>query len=296
MMQKWYYSTGGATNGPVTVAELKELARSGRLAPTDMVRRDDMDKWHPAAKVKGLFDAPVPPTQAVEPPVPGPDPTVPPAPTEVERPGSVGRTGLRARWGKLSGKQKAGVIGGGVFFLVLLGAVADQGKNGPGESGKSSYGWGADGSGRGEEDADPKVAKRQSGSGKGKLIAPEGSFTAKAIDVTGDQNRPGVELLPGKPRSRQDFINALIVLGGTVGHRLNEKGVEVVQVVLVCEQGRWHQVFGNPQRLADGFDTFLKRNYQMWRHQCSDGPITLHGNVISPASPPRYSTSAAYLE
>ena len=55
-MTRWYYSKDRKSkNGPITRAELGELARTGRLLPTDMVNPEDGPKWFPAAEVEGLF-------------------------------------------------------------------------------------------------------------------------------------------------------------------------------------------------------------------------------------------------
>src|SRR5687767_8776172 len=55
-MSEWYYTSGGQQVGPVTSSELKQAARSGRLAPTDLVWKDGMAEWSPATKVRGLFE------------------------------------------------------------------------------------------------------------------------------------------------------------------------------------------------------------------------------------------------
>src|SRR4051794_2703415 len=56
MTQQWYFSRDGKTkSGPVSAAQLKELARSGRLVPTDQLWREGLTQWMPATKVKGLF-------------------------------------------------------------------------------------------------------------------------------------------------------------------------------------------------------------------------------------------------
>ena len=68
MSQEWFYATDGQTNvSPVSTDELKRLALSGKLAPTDLVQMAGVPKWVPAAKVKGLFDAPTP-VVAADPP------------------------------------------------------------------------------------------------------------------------------------------------------------------------------------------------------------------------------------
>ena len=72
-MSQWYYSESGQQAGPVSSEQLKQLATSGQLQPSDLVWKDGMGQWVEARKIKGLF-----PQQAVRPPqLP---PTVPPVP------------------------------------------------------------------------------------------------------------------------------------------------------------------------------------------------------------------------
>ncbi len=52
---QWFYSKSGQRNGPVAGSVLKQLARSGELSVGDLVWREGMSEWAPAAKVKGLF-------------------------------------------------------------------------------------------------------------------------------------------------------------------------------------------------------------------------------------------------
>jgi GYF domain 2 len=58
-MPNWYYIRDDQKEGPVPTAQLKELARSGRLCPSDMVWRAGMSRWTSADSLKGLFDRPV---------------------------------------------------------------------------------------------------------------------------------------------------------------------------------------------------------------------------------------------
>jgi hypothetical protein len=51
----WYYAIDDQEHGPVTPAELKEVARSGQLLPTDLVWKQGLDDWKPARHVAGLF-------------------------------------------------------------------------------------------------------------------------------------------------------------------------------------------------------------------------------------------------
>ncbi|MEX0612296.1 MAG: DUF4339 domain-containing protein [Pirellulales bacterium] len=56
-MAKWFYVVDGHESGPVEPADLKRLAASGQLKPTDKVRREDMAEWFHAKQVKDLFAA-----------------------------------------------------------------------------------------------------------------------------------------------------------------------------------------------------------------------------------------------
>ncbi|MEZ5941409.1 MAG: DUF4339 domain-containing protein, partial [Planctomycetaceae bacterium] len=55
MAANWHYAKGGEKHGPITSAQLKELAAKGQLSPDDLVWREDMKEWRKASTVKGLF-------------------------------------------------------------------------------------------------------------------------------------------------------------------------------------------------------------------------------------------------
>lgn len=57
MATSWYYAVSGKKHGPIDSKRLKELAEQGVISPTDLIWRDGMSEWAPAAKVKGLFPA-----------------------------------------------------------------------------------------------------------------------------------------------------------------------------------------------------------------------------------------------
>lgn len=63
MATEWHYSKGGQQHGPASAAELKALAKSGELLPTDMIWKEGMAEWKPAGSLKGLF----PPTASTVP-------------------------------------------------------------------------------------------------------------------------------------------------------------------------------------------------------------------------------------
>ena len=56
MAVEWYYGHDGKEIGPVSSAELKELAAAGRLHPTDFVWKEGMAQWMEASRISGLFD------------------------------------------------------------------------------------------------------------------------------------------------------------------------------------------------------------------------------------------------
>jgi hypothetical protein len=53
---EWYHARDNKQFGPVSTAELKQLAQSGNLRPDDLVWREGLEGWIPAKKVKGLFE------------------------------------------------------------------------------------------------------------------------------------------------------------------------------------------------------------------------------------------------
>jgi hypothetical protein len=53
---QWHYTINGQPAAvPVSAAQLKQLAASGQLKPTDLVWQEGMVEWAPAGSVKGLF-------------------------------------------------------------------------------------------------------------------------------------------------------------------------------------------------------------------------------------------------
>ena len=80
---EWYYAKDNKQHGPVSAAELKQLATRGELRPEDLVWCEKLDDWTPARKVGGLFEegapaAPPPPKPDKAPPKPAPPAKAPP--------------------------------------------------------------------------------------------------------------------------------------------------------------------------------------------------------------------------
>lgn len=61
MPAEWYYAKGKQKHGPFTEAQLKELAESGELLPTDMVWKQGMKAWVQAGSLTGFFPVDGPP-------------------------------------------------------------------------------------------------------------------------------------------------------------------------------------------------------------------------------------------
>ena len=76
----WYVRLGGEAVGPLSAAELKDLAGRGGLAPDTPVSRDGVG-WVPAAKVRGLALPVASPASATPPTVPAVSAVRPPVPT-----------------------------------------------------------------------------------------------------------------------------------------------------------------------------------------------------------------------
>lgn len=53
--QQWFIVRGEREEGPYSGTVLKDMAASGRLLPTDLVRRGDVETARPASAIKGLF-------------------------------------------------------------------------------------------------------------------------------------------------------------------------------------------------------------------------------------------------
>ena len=71
MADQWYYAQEGQQQGPVSQEQLKELASSGQLKPSNTVWKQGMAQWAKAGQVSGLFPA-------SDPAQPPPTPSTPP--------------------------------------------------------------------------------------------------------------------------------------------------------------------------------------------------------------------------
>ena len=54
MPKSWYCKMGNELVGPLSAGELRALAQSGQLRPTDEIRQGEQGAWHPAARYQGF--------------------------------------------------------------------------------------------------------------------------------------------------------------------------------------------------------------------------------------------------
>lgn len=59
-MANYYIRRGSKLIGPITAAKLRDAAATGKVKPSDEVRKGESGRWHSAASIKGLFAAPEP--------------------------------------------------------------------------------------------------------------------------------------------------------------------------------------------------------------------------------------------
>ena len=68
MTHQWYYSKNNQQQGPVSAEQLKQLAASRRLQPTDLVWKEGMSQWTIASSINGLFVSLAAPRPSTSPP------------------------------------------------------------------------------------------------------------------------------------------------------------------------------------------------------------------------------------
>jgi hypothetical protein len=131
MADEWYYTKQGQQQGPVSAGQLKQLAASGGLMPTDLVWKEGMANWVPARQTRGLF----PPQQQVA-TLQARLPAAPPAapaelvPAELLNDDEAGyedegrpRRSRRRRKSGLGAGAIIAIIGGVVGVLFVIGGI-----------------------------------------------------------------------------------------------------------------------------------------------------------------------------
>jgi len=56
MATQWYYLVNNEQQGPVSSADLKQMAAGGQIQPDTFIWKEGLDDWVPAQRIKGLFD------------------------------------------------------------------------------------------------------------------------------------------------------------------------------------------------------------------------------------------------
>ena len=59
---EWFYSKNGEKTGPISSADLKQLAANGTILPSDLIWKQDWPEWKAASNIKGLFGSAAPTT------------------------------------------------------------------------------------------------------------------------------------------------------------------------------------------------------------------------------------------
>lgn len=114
MAQEWYYAKDGDRHGPIASKQLKALAASGDLQPTDLVWTEGRNEWKPASAVKGLF-----PDEVERKQVP---PDIPVTPVGDGQQGNDSFRSLMASGGKYA-TALGGLCGLAGDFLTPLGPI-----------------------------------------------------------------------------------------------------------------------------------------------------------------------------
>lgn len=112
MANEWHYTRNGQqAAAPVAPAQLKQLAASGQLKPTDLVWQDGMLDWVPAGTVKGLF----PSSKSL-----GDSAVVPPASAKAAEGRRTGKPAVPFDWANMhpAAVLALTVATGGIFGLI----------------------------------------------------------------------------------------------------------------------------------------------------------------------------------
>jgi hypothetical protein len=112
----WFYTSTGVQLGPISEDALRALAASGRLLPTDLVWREGMPAWQPAASIPGLMSS-APPGSPLPPPLPASASFPPPPPLSTEDDPAL-------RWVLPVGRSGWAIAAGYLGLLSLVGIFA----------------------------------------------------------------------------------------------------------------------------------------------------------------------------
>lgn len=108
-MSEWYYSKNNQQQGPVSEEQLKLLAASGQLQPSNLVWKEGMSQWAEARKMDGLFQ-----TQDIANP-----PPLPAGVSYTTMKSGMGASAVQGHPGNSTGLIAAGYICGGLSLLIF---------------------------------------------------------------------------------------------------------------------------------------------------------------------------------
>ena len=86
-----------------------------------------------------------------------------------------------------------------------------------------------------------------------------------------------------EPGTRGDFLQALHLLGAKAGTGARPAlgGTRLILPVHIsCSRENWIEVFGEPDYIEDVSASASKNSLYLWKHYCSDGPITCNGHLF----------------
>lgn len=141
----WHYLKDGVQHGPISHQELKAMADSGELLPTDQVWKESLKDWVPASRVKGLF-ANAAQRPSLPPITPTKDRSSPPPPPAALSIGPAGSNLLNPRKRLLYGYRAALIMAAVASLLPWISITSSMDYNSdriPGMSGYSRFGFNA---------------------------------------------------------------------------------------------------------------------------------------------------------
>jgi len=114
MADQWYVGRNEKRSGPFTPDQLRQLAATGGLKPTDMVWKQGMPQWAAASTIKGLFSIPG---------VSKPPAVIPRGVTDLEfdSPGSPTASGQGIQYADYMQRVAAFLLDG--LFVGLMGCI-----------------------------------------------------------------------------------------------------------------------------------------------------------------------------
>lgn len=134
--EQWYVGQSGDRKGPFTSEDLRKMAESGELKPSDLIWKQGLEQWVPASSAKNLFPAqigppPLPSEEAGPPPLPAdaapPLPASGPRRTHATQAGGAGIP----PWAKIAGGVVTAIVVLSVLGRLMVGSPGPSGGKAP---------------------------------------------------------------------------------------------------------------------------------------------------------------------